>query len=78
MEAALSFKYMIKVDICFANGSVIRCIGKVNDKGEAVLWTGESDIEKHIARINDKNPDLPQPLKIVRMVYEDDDDSNLA
>jgi hypothetical protein len=57
----------MRADIMFGNGSMRRCTGRVVN-GECVPWRDKEDIISHVKYINDKNPDLPSPLQIIRFL----------
>jgi hypothetical protein len=56
---------VIKADIKFGNGQVIRCVGRVRNR-EGVPWIDEADLRAHIAYINEKNPEAH--VEIVRVI----------
>lgn len=44
---------MIKADIRFPDGSVVRCVGRVRNK-EVVPWKDRADLQDHIGYISSK------------------------
>lgn len=52
---------MIKADIRFLSGEVIRCVGRVRNN-RTVFWENEEDLRDHIKSIDG--------LEIVRIIVE--------
>lgn len=46
----------VTAEIRFGNGSVHRCIGRVAG-GKAAPFLGLEDVQAHISRVNERNPD---------------------